>query len=138
MVELDAAVDCDQLGLLGAHGGVCGETECRAGPPEKRRVTRRLGCSEQEHSLGVLRKLLDTQPEARLDPAFDGRRVRHREAARKARAVECTGELEQGERVASCLGDDPVAHRLVQDAEVGRLEDRTDVLVRQVPQTQLG
>jgi hypothetical protein len=138
MVECDAAGDSDQLGLLGANGGVGGEAECRAGAPEKRQITQRLGRGEQEQSLRVIRKLLDAQPEARLDPALERRDVRHCEAAREARAVERARKLEQRERVAPRLGDDPVAHRVVQDAEVVRLEHCTGVLVRQAPEAQLG
>ena len=37
----------------------------------------------------------------------------------------------EGERVPVRLGDDPVAHAFVEDAEVGRVEERAGVRVRQ-------
>ena len=138
MMKRDAAVDGDQLGVLGPRSRIGGQTERPAGPPEKRRVPRRLGCGEQEQSLRVLRKVPDPAPEAGLDQAFQRSGVRYGKAARKARAIERARKLEQGERVPPRLGDDPVAHRLVQDAEAGRLEHRTSVLVGQTLKAQLG
>jgi hypothetical protein len=73
---------------------------------------------------------------ASIRPSSPG--VRHCEAAREARVVERARKLDQGEWVAARLGDDPVAHRLIQNAEFVRLEDCTGALVRQVPEAQLG
>ena len=54
--------------------------------------------------------------EALLDPARQRRRVRQPESARQLRWRQPARQLQQRQRVAARLGDDPVAHALVQPA----------------------
>ena len=74
---------------------------------DQHRIAERLGGGDQQHQPGVGGERLDPTPEARLDPADEQRRIGYPETTSQVRTRQATRELEQGQRVASCLRDDP-------------------------------
>jgi hypothetical protein len=75
----------------------------------------------------VTRERLNLPIEAVLDAARQRPRARKPEAARQLRRSQSAGQLQQGERVAACLGDDPVPHLRVQPPGEGRGQQRARV-----------
>ena len=74
----------------------------------------RLGGGEQEQLTAVLGKRLQAPREALLDAPGERLRSEQPEAAGELRRRQTAGQLEQGQRVAAGLGDDAVAHALVE------------------------
>ena len=127
--ERDARVDRDQLGLLRGRRSIGRKADRRAGSPEKRRIAERSAAASSS-SRCVPPELPEpacgNSPRSGLRAAT---RPKRRTRPRDSR-IERARELE-GERVPVRLGDDPVAHAFVEDAEVGRVEERAGVRVRQ-------
>jgi hypothetical protein len=98
--------------------GVGGRFESDPEPPRRlphqHRVTDRLRRSDQQQPLGVGRKPREPAAKAVLDPPRQPRRVEQTEPARQLRRRQPTRQLQQCQRVAARLRDEPLAHPLVQ------------------------
>src|SRR6476469_5602308 len=77
--------------------------------PQQGHVADGLGRRRKEQPSGLYWKRLKLAEETPLYLARQRRRVGKRESARQLRRGQPTRKLEQGERVAARLGDDPVA-----------------------------
>ena len=90
------------------------DTETVSRPPHEHRLSRRLGRRDEQQLPRSRRKRRQPSPEAVLDPARERRRVRQPESAGELRRRQAARQLQQRQRVAPCLGDDPVAHAVIQ------------------------
>ena len=107
-------------------------------PPQQRRVAGRLRRREQQQPLGGRRKRRQPPPEDVLDTAGKRPRARQPESAGQLRRRRSVGQLEQGQRVAAGLGDNPVADSLVQAAGDDRGQQGPGVSIGQSLQRQPG
>ena len=87
----------------------------------------------RSESSGLNWERLKLAEEALLYLARQRRRVGKRESARQLRRRQPARQLEQRERVATRLGDDPVAHALVQSPGDRRVQQRAGITVTQTP-----
>ena len=76
--------------------------------------------------------------EALLDPSREALRAQQPEAARQLRRREASRQLEQRQRIAPRLGDDPVADPLVELESHRRAEQRAGVAVAHAAHLELG
>ncbi len=111
------------------------DPEERGGAPQAQRVADRVGGGELEQPLCLLRER--RQPpnlERVLDPVGDARA----EAARELGGGHPARQLQQRQRVAARLGDQPLGHTRVQPARDDRLQQRAGVVVAEPVQPLLG
>ena len=131
MAEHDPFADRQQPGILrgGGRRGTHAERLGRA--PDQQRIANRFRCrNEQQHSR-VVRKRVETAQIALLDPPRQRVGGQQSETARQLGRGQSARQLEEGERIAPGLGNDPVAHLFVQTPGDPRREQRACVLVAQ-------
>jgi hypothetical protein len=116
---------------FGWVSGVSADAKTSGRPPQQRRIAGRLGRGEQEQAPGGLRERRDPPLEALLDPASPRCGARDAEPAGPLRRSHPMGQLEQGQRVAAGLGDDPVRDPLVQPTGDERGQQRSRVRIDQ-------
>jgi hypothetical protein len=138
MAEHDALADHEQpvVGRAGRGPGVDAETLGRA--PQQERIPDRLGRGGQQQDAGVIRQRLEAADEALLDPVRNHVRRRDPESAGELGRGHPPRQLEQRQRVAPRLRDDPVPHALVQHELHRRAEERAGVAVAQAGDLQVG
>ena len=102
----------------------------------QRRVADRLGRRDQHQPPGVVRQRLDPPPEAVLDPPGQRSCPGEAEPARQSGGRDLARELQQRQRVAARLGDEPVAHELVKWPAQGRAQQRTRIVLVQAADRQ--
>ena len=129
--------ELDQPGLLGRPARVASDPELLGRAPQQAHVADRLGRRHQQQALGLARKRPDPLQEGLLDAAGQRPRVGKPEPARELRRRQPTRQLQQRERVAARLGDDPVAHALVQPPRHRRRQQRAGVVVGEPADDQL-
>ena len=137
MTEADLGADLEQVRLDRRRRGLRIDPEPLGRAPHEQRLAHRIGRGELQQPPGVGRERVEPPPEAVLDAAGQPDRRREREAARQLGRAHPARQLQQGERVAARLGDDPVAHALVDPARDDRLEQRARVGLVEPPQRQL-
>ena len=145
MPEACAGAELDQARILGRPGGVAVDPEAPARAPDQRGVADRLGGGRQQQALRIARQRLHAPHEALLDAVPHRPRVQQPEPARQLRRRRPARQLQQRERVAVGLGDQPVAHPVIQPAgNAGRQQlprvgvgERPDGQLRQVGQRAL-
>ena len=93
--------------------------------------------ASQEQPLALGGQTLDSLAETLLDPARQRQRGRQGEAARQVRRRQSARQLEQCERIPTRLGDESLAHALVQRHTHHRGEQFARVGVRQPFEPQL-
>ena len=131
MREAHPQPELDQTGGLGGATGLAGEPEPIGRPPHQPQVADRLGRGHQQQQLRFARKRLGALQEGALDPVRQGACIRQSEPARQLGRRQPARQLQEGERVAAGLGDDPVAHALVQRPEDRGAQQRPGVGVGQ-------
>ena len=129
MAKAHPGPERDQLCRLGRRDGVGPDPESLGRPPQQCDVADRLGRRGEQQPLGPRRERFEAPEEALLDLAGQRPRVGKAEAARQLGGREAAGQLDQRERVAARLGDDPVADPLVEHPGQRRREQRTRVVV---------
>jgi hypothetical protein len=134
MTERDATTHRDQIGLLGRRGCLDRNAKGAGGAPEQHWIAERLGRADQQQSLSLLGELCHLAAKTRLDPARKCCPVGDGETARETRPRERMRQLEQGQRVAICLRDDPVTHPLVERPDARRVEELARVSVGECAQ----
>jgi hypothetical protein len=137
MAEAHQRAELDQPGRLGRSGRVLADPELLEGAPQQGRVADRVGRRREHESSRVGRERLEPSQEAALDAAGQRRRIRQAEAARQLGRGQAAWQLEQRERVAARLRDDPLAHPLVHGPHDRRLQQRASVVVGQATDDQL-
>ena len=138
MAEGDPGSNGEQPVGFGRGGSLVGDAKASGCPPQQRRVADRVGSSQQEQAPGRLGQRRDPAQEALFDPARQRPRAGQPEPACQLRRCHPVGQLEQRQRVAVGLGDDPVADPLVQPAGDDRGQQRPRIVVVQPGQVQPG
>jgi hypothetical protein len=133
--EPHPGADLEQPSGFRGRGCLAHDAEVVGGSPQQRRVPGRLGGGDQQEQLRLGRQGGRTAAEAVLDAVRDAERVRQLVPAGQLRA---TRQLQQRQRVAARLGDDPVAHVLSQRCADRRGQQRPRVGLAEPLQAQLG
>ncbi|HEY6762058.1 MAG TPA: hypothetical protein VI318_21335 [Baekduia sp.] len=106
--------------------------------PDQRRVAARVGGSQRDQPARRVRQRADAAQVALLDVAGErAGRGRQHVAARALRRAHAAGQLQQRERVAARLGDDPVADAVVERARRGVGDEGARVRVLQAADCEL-
>ena len=129
MAEPHPDAELDQRGLLGRPARVASDPEPLGRAPQQAHVADRLGRRHQQQALRLARKRPDPLHEGLLDAAGQRPRVGKPEPARELGRRQPTRQLQQRQRVAARLGDDLIAHALVQPPRHGRRQQRACVVV---------
>jgi hypothetical protein len=90
-----------------------GDAEPVGGPEQQEGIAGRVGGGDEQQAPRVAGHRLEPCDVALLDPSRERLRLEQPESAGQLRRGQPARELEQGQRVAARLGDDPVAHRRV-------------------------
>jgi hypothetical protein len=138
MTEPHPSTETDQPFGLGRRRGVDPDSEPSGRPPQQRHVADRLRRRRQQQSSCVGRHRLKLPHEALLDPVRQRHDVRKAEPAGKLRRGQAARQLEQGERVAVRLRDDPVGDAVVQTPGNGGVQQRRGVALAQPAHGELG
>ena len=120
---------------------ICGGRPNREKPsraPEQHRIADRLGRGEQQQTPRIFRQRLEAADEALLDPSRQRPCVRQPEPARQLRRRQPARQLQQCERIAPRLRDDPIAHPLIQHEAHRRAQERPRVAVAKTFHLELG
>jgi hypothetical protein len=120
MAEPHPDPELDQPGVLGRHTRVASDPEALGRAPQQAHVADRFGRRHQQQALGLARKRPNPLEEGLLDAAGHGPRVGKSEPARELGRRQPTRQLQQRQWVAARLGDDLIAHALVQPPRQGR------------------
>ena len=131
MTEPHRRTELDQPFFLGRCFGLSPDPELLGGAPQQGRIAQGFGGGDQQESLRLFRERPDAPEEAVLDLARQRQRPGKCEATCQLGRGQATGQLQQGERVAAGLGDDPVAHPLVEPPETRRVQQRPSITVAQ-------
>ena len=138
VLKPDLLRDFDQTDRLRRRGRVDAQPDQLRGADQQRGVARRLGRGEEQEPLRPVWHRPDTSQEVLLQTSGDWLRRAHPEAARELRRRLSARELEQCQRVAAGLGDDPVYHPLIDSPGDRHAEHTACVFVIQAPQDELG
>ncbi len=130
MEERHPPVELEQPGGLGRSGRLGADREPRARAPQQRLVADGVGRGGEHQPPRVGRQRLEPSQEACLDAAEQGH-CGNREAARELGRREAARQFQQGQRVAARLGQDPLAHALVERAPDDGVQQRAGVVVAQ-------
>jgi hypothetical protein len=126
----------EPLGRVGGRRRVLDAELVRRAPHEQRVVERLRGCHQQQQA-GVVRERLEALHEALLDPPRTRVRARRLDDAGQLRCRERARQLQDRQRVATRLGDEPVAHPLVEPARDDGREQGARVPVGQPAERKL-
>ena len=138
MPEPHPGAEVHQAGRGAGAGGLDPNSEPLGRTPHQHRVTNRLSRGDQQQQPRRRWKRRQPPPEALLDPAQLCRSVGLPEPARQLRGRQTPWQLQQCQGVAAGLGDDPVAHPLVQRAGDHRCKERPRIWVGQAVNQELG
>jgi hypothetical protein len=97
--------------------------------PHQCRLAGRLGRRDQQQPLGLGRQLPKPSPKTVLDSSGERLDVREPEPACHLRRRQPTRQLQQRQRIAARLGDDPVAHAFIQRPPDHRVQQRPRITV---------
>jgi hypothetical protein len=131
VVEPHPRTELDQSHGLGRRHRAHLYPEPLGHPPEQRDVADRFGRRHEQQPSRRGGQGPDAAQEALLDPTGQRPRVGPDEPAGQLGRGPPPRQLQQGQRVAAGLGDDPVAHPLVEPAGDRRLQQRAGVPVAQ-------
>ena len=106
--------------------------------PDERCVAYRLGGGQQQQSLRRLGQLVDALEVVLLEMTRKVCRGEKVEAARRLRCADAPRQVDQSERVAARLGDDAVAHAVVERTRDGSHVQGARIRSGQPAQRQLG
>ena len=136
MPEPHMRADAQQVGRHGGIDRVRAQAEEPGGPEDERRVPDRIGGGQQDHPLRPGRELAEALDVLVFDPPGQIARVREREPAGQFGRAQVPVELEQGERIAAGLLDDPGGHALVEPSRDDRGQQRPRVTRPAAPRLQ--
>ena len=129
MAEGHAFVECQQsVRLVNRRER---DPEPFASALQQQRIADRVGRCDEQQAPRVLGDGLESSEVALLDPFREIEGPRHAEPTGQLRRCQPTWQLEQRERVASCLREDPVAYAHVQREPQCRAQQRAGIAVEQ-------
>jgi hypothetical protein len=138
MPKLHARTDVEQACGRRGPSGCPADAERVGSPPDCRRTGQLIGGCDKQQALGLARQLGDPAPEAFLDPTGQRHCRRQTKSDRELGVRQPLRQFEQRKRVAAGLGDDPIAHALVQVTVDGRDEQGPSVLIRKAFHDEFG
>ena len=138
VTETNRRTELDQPFLLGWCFGLGPDPELLRGAPQQGRVAQGFGGGDQQESLRLFGQRPDASKEALLDLACQRPRRGDREATCQLASGQSAGQLQQRQRDAPRLGDDPVAHPLVEPPETRRVQQRPRISVAQATDRPIG
>jgi hypothetical protein len=113
------------------------DAQLRGRLPHEQRIADRLGGCDEKQEPSRRRQRREPLPEAFLDATRERGVAVQPEPTRQLVRRPAARKLEQRQRVAACLGDDPIAHTLVQRARHDALQQRLGVPLVQAVDDQL-
>ncbi len=114
MPEAHVRTELQQVGQGGQIRGSGAHAEYPSRPEDQRRIPDRIGRREQDQLLDLVRQLTQARCVLIFDAAGQISRVRKSEPAGEVGGAPASVELEQGQRMAVCLREDPGADALVE------------------------
>ena len=114
-----------------------GDPEPLGRAPHQQRIARRLGGREQQQSQRLFGQGLEPPSEALLDPPRKSLSARQPETARQLRCRQPPRQLQQGQRIPSRLGHDPISDLLAERKTNRRFQQSTGVFDTQPAHLQL-
>ena len=114
MPEAHVRTERQQVGRGGQVHGSGVQAEYPSRPEDERRVPDRIGRRKQDQPLDLVRQLSQVRCVLILDAAGQISRVRNSEPAGEVGRAPASIELEQGQRMAVCLGENTAADTLVE------------------------
>jgi hypothetical protein len=138
MAKPDGCSDVQQLRTLRGGERARVDSERLGRTPEQRRVPRRVGRRQQHQSLRRLRQCAKAPQVVVLDVTGEISRGGKFKATCELRWARAPRQLQQSERVATSLGDDPVADAVVESARYGSRQQGARSLPVQPSERQLG
>ena len=138
MTEAYPGIDLHQPGGLRGGQHLTTNPKLFGGLPEQRHVTGRVGRGYQEQQLRVGGQAAGALLEAVLHAARYAQDIGQLEPAGQLCRQCALGQLQQCQRVAACLGDDPVAHDVVERCAHRSGEQRPCILLSEAVQLELG
>jgi hypothetical protein len=128
MAEAHPCADLDQARRLGRGCRVGADAEQLGGTPQQRDVADRLRRRQEHQTPGLRRQRLQPSHEALLDAAGQGQLAGQPEPAGHRDRLQPARQLEQRERVAAGLTQDPFQHPLVERSGDRRVQQQAGVL----------
>ena len=129
MAEPHPDPELDQPGLLGRPARVPSDPEALGRAPQQAHIAHGFGRRHQQQALGLVRKRANPLDEGPLEAGGHGPRVGEPEPAGELGRRQPARQLQQRQWVAARLGDDLIAHALVQPPRHGRRQQRACVVV---------
>ena len=114
MPEAHVRTELQQVGRGGQVHGSGVQAEYPSRPEDQRRVADRIGRREQDQPLDLVRQLTQARCVLIFDAPGQISRVRKSEPAGEVGGAPASVELEQGQRMAVCLLENPGADALVE------------------------
>ena len=131
MSEPHPRSDLDQACRLGRSRRIRSDPEPLGGTPQQRHVADRLRRCEQEYAPSLDGERLQLPHEALLDAAGQRQLAGQPESARDRDALQPARQLEQRQRVAAGLSEDPILHPLVERPGKRRFQQQPGVVIGQ-------
>ena len=138
MAEAHLGAELDQVRAGGGAPAAASIPERGGRLPQQQRIADGLGRGDQEQESRRRRELGQSLLVAVLDAARQCRRAVHAEPACQLGRRPAARELQQRQRVAAGLGDDPVAHALVERTRQHAVQQRLRIDVVQASDGELG
>ena len=144
MSEGHALLQCEQSVRRVDRGQ--GDPQARAGALQEQRIPERLGCGDQQQATRLVGEAGELPQVARLDSLREVAGFRHPETTGQLRHGQPPRKLEERQRVAPCLREDPVAHlpvhgephRCAQQCASVTVDQPAHLELRQVPKLLTG
>ena len=108
-----------------------GDSEPLGRPPHQRRIPHGVGGRHEQQAPRIGGKARQPSRIALLDAGGQGHRGRQAKPTRELRRGQPSRQLQQSERVATCLGNDPLQHRFIQPSRQDRLQQRSRITTAQ-------
>ena len=108
------------------------DSELPRGAPQKCGITEWLCRGQEQQPPRVAREPRQPPPEALLDPGGQRQRSGQAETAGELGGGQPAGELQERERIAARLGDDPLEHRFVKSCREDGLQERSCITAAQL------
>jgi len=138
MPEAHVRAESQEVGRGGQVHGSGIQAEYLSRPEDQRRVPDRIGRREQDQPLDLVRQLSQASRVLIFDAPGQISRVRKSEPAGEVGGAAASVELEQGQRMAVCLLQNPGADALIERARGDRRQQRPSRLVIQPAQPEFG
>src|SRR3984885_13571972 len=130
----DLRGEFDQPDRLRWAGGVDAQSDQLRCAYQQRPVTSRLCCGEEQEPLGLVGHRPDPSKETLLEASGQWLSRAHSKPARELDRRQSARELEQCQRVAARLGDDPLYHPLIDASGDRRAKEPTRGFITQANQ----